>query len=230
MIVGIVGGVIILASIAAYVYASKLNQENDSKAKKEKKAELKRRSRKARLGAHSLLGAGIVLVLVALLLNAAGSANIEDLNYKEAIDVRQDPNYGAGHSEMPVQYEMALPTSGTHSPHDLKFGFYETKPATEMLVHNLEHGDIEIYYRSDADATLLEELKKLTAYRKAGAGVLAIPADSMPEGKEVVLTAWTRTMELDKFDLRKAGTFIYEYINQGPEKIPASIRRGGGTM
>ncbi|WP_143760283.1 DUF3105 domain-containing protein [Paenibacillus sp. FSL R5-0765] len=45
-----------------------------------------------------------------------------------------------------------------------------------------------------------------------------------------MVTAWTKTMKLDQFDDAKVGTFINKYINQGPEKIPASVRQGGGTM
>lgn len=225
-----IGAIFVLAAIAAYAYGSKVNKENDSKQKKEKKAELKRKYSRVRMTAHSLLGVGIAALLIGLLLNAAGNRDIEELNFGEPIEVTEDKYYGAGHSEMPVEYEMAIPTSGTHSPHDLKFGFYEEKPDFEYLVHNLEHGDIEIYYRPDADEDLLEELKRLSKYTKAGAGVLAVPFEDLPEGKELVLTAWTKTMALDRYDERKVGTFIYEYINQGPEKIPAHIRRGGGTM
>jgi len=221
---------LIVAAIVAYVYASKVNKENDSKLKKEKKAELKRKSRQIRLTAHALLGVGVVAALIGLLLNAAGDEKIADLNYGEPIEVTRDQDYGAGHSEMPVQYETKFPTSGTHSPHDLKFGFYEKKPQIEMLVHNLEHGDIEIYYRPDADKALLDGIRKMTKYTKAGAGVLAAPSEDIPEGKEVVVLAWLHTMMLDKYDERKVGTFIYEHINQGPEQIPPGIRRGGGTM
>ncbi|WP_255570486.1 hypothetical protein [Cohnella sp. CFH 77786] len=42
--------------------------------------------------------------------------------------------------------------------------------------------------------------------------------------------AWTKTMELAAIDERQIGTFIYRFINQGPEVIPPAIRRNGGTM
>jgi len=37
-------------------------------------------------------------------------------------------------------------------------------------------------------------------------------------------------MELDSIDEQKIGTFIFTYINKGPEMIPPQIRQGGGTM
>ncbi|XEC94385.1 DUF3105 domain-containing protein [Paenibacillus tarimensis] len=158
------------------------------------------------------------------------SYDLESLNFHVSIDVTTDQYYGADHSDEPVQYEMDIPTSGMHSPHDLKFGFYKEKPPTEKLVHNLEHGDIVIHYRDGLDGETMEIIEYLTHFRKEGAGVLAVPDDAVPPGKEVVLTAWTKTMELTVFDGQKAGQFIYDHLNQGPEQIPAQIRRGGGTM
>lgn len=230
MWIGIAGGILVVVALITYIYASKLNKENTSQLKKEQKAVLKKKSRKITVTAHSLLGVAIVLILVALLQNAGGEYDVETLNYNAQIEVTTDRNYGEGHSEMPIQYEMKLPTSGTHSPHDLKFGYYEKKPPTEELVHNLEHGDILIYYRPDANEALKEAIKNLTHFRKAGAGILAVPSEDIPEGKEIVMNAWTKTMELTVYDEQKAGTFIYQLINQGPEKIPANVRRGGGTM
>ncbi|MNY39960.1 hypothetical protein D3C86_1746720 [compost metagenome] len=127
-------------------------------------------------------------------------------------------------------YEMKIPTSGTHSPHDLKFGFYKENPGNEKLVHNLEHGDIIIHYHPDAPKELLDQLDYLTHFVSAGAGVLAVPDVNVPADQEVVVTAWTKTMALAKYDEASVGTFIHEYINKGPEQIPSNVRLGGGTM
>jgi hypothetical protein len=98
------------------------------------------------------------------------------------------------------------------------------------LVHNLEHGDILIYYRPDASQEIIDSIKYLVHFKKAGAGVLSAPSTDIPEGKEVVVNAWTKTMELSTYDEEKIGAFIYQNINKGPEQIPANIRLGGGTM
>ncbi|MEK8132486.1 DUF3105 domain-containing protein [Paenibacillus filicis] len=230
MILGITGGIILIAAIVGYVIAAKWDNANTSRLKKEQKAALKKKSRRMKLTAHSLFGAAVLVILIAVVQNAVSNDELEKLNYNAQIEVRTDRDYGREHSDMPVKYEMKLPTSGTHSPHDLKFGFYEKKPQTELLVHNLEHGDILIYYRPDADPSIKEAVKALSRVTKAGAGVLAVPSEELPEGDEVVMNAWTKTMELTKYDEQKAGTFIYQFINQGPEQIPASVRRGGGTM
>jgi preprotein translocase subunit SecG len=230
VILGIVSGVLFIVSLLSYGYASKLNKENTSRIKKEQKAQLKRRSGTVKVAAHSLLVASIVLALIILLQQNSGQYDLETLNYDVQIEVVNDKDYGAAHSETNVLYEMALPTSGTHSFHDLKFGFYTERPSYEELVHNLEHGDIIIYYRPDADVSIKDSAEYLSHFRKAGAGVLAVPTEDIPDGKEVVVTAWLKTMELTTYDEQKTGAFIYANINEGPEKIPPSIRRGGGTM
>ncbi|MFC5471090.1 DUF3105 domain-containing protein [Cohnella suwonensis] len=230
IILATIGAVALIVALMFYWSSFKTNRDNTSKLKKDQKAQLKEKARKSKLIAHALLALGIILILIPIIRNASTNYDVDSLNTGASIEVTSDKDLGGGHSDMPVQYETKFPTSGTHSPHDLKFGFYEKKPETEMLVHNLEHGDIEIYYRANASEETLKSIKYLTHFREAGAGVLAIPSEDIPEGKDVVLTAWTKTMALDKYDEAKVGQFIYDHIDNGPEHIPANVRRGGGTM
>ncbi|WP_141502910.1 DUF3105 domain-containing protein [Paenibacillus luteus] len=222
--------VILLLAVLGYWYASKWNKENTSRLKKEEKAALRKKTKKMRLAAHLFLSLSIIVVFVHFAIDMGKAYNIDSLNLKAEIEVSDDQNYGAEHSDDPVKYEMKIPTSGTHSPHDIQFGFYKEKPRNELLVHNMEHGDIIIHYPKDAKPEIIEQLNYFVNFREAGAGVLAVPDENIPEGKAVVVTAWTKTMELDQYDEQKVATFIYTYINKGPEKIPAQIRRGGGTM
>ncbi|MFK7696116.1 DUF3105 domain-containing protein [Paenibacillus sp. HJGM_3] len=225
----IAGVVVLLASIGGYIYASSVSKQNTSRLKKEQKAQLHQKTKVIQRIGHALLAVSILLFLAALMQNAR-KYSIENLNYKAAIEVTQDRNYGEGHTDSPVNYEMKFPTSGQHSPHDLKYGFYEEKPQTEKLVHNMEHGDILIYYRTDLPEEQLKIVKRLTKFEKAGSGVLAVPSNDVPAEAGVWVTAWTKTLQLKAFDEKQIGTFIYENINRGPEVIPPETRRGGGTM
>ncbi|WP_372661716.1 DUF3105 domain-containing protein [Cohnella sp.] len=225
-----ISGFILLLSLFGYGYASKLNKENTSRLKKNEKAVLNRKARRVRLVSHFMLCISLLMGVVFLAQNFGNKYDIESLNYNVPIAVTEDGYYGADHTTDPVQYAMKIPTSGIHSPHDLKFGFYKNKPPYEELVHNLEHGDIIIYYRAEADSATLDQLEYLSKFREAGAGVLAVPNEDIPDGKEIVVTAWTHTMELPAFNEQAVGKFIYDFINKGPEQIPAGIRRGGGTM
>lgn len=225
-----IGGMALLLAIAAYVWAFRIKGSVMAHSKKQERAAIKKKSRSIRLAAHITLAASLILMGVYALQGANTKYDVSDLDANADIEVTDDAYYGAEHTEDPISYEMKIPTSGPHNPHDIKFGFYTDFPGYPYLVHNLEHGDIIIYYREDASETIKEHLQYLAKFRKAGSGILAVPNRDIPEGSEFVVTAWTKTMNLPAYDEAKIGTFINRYINQGPEKIPPSVRQGGGTM
>jgi hypothetical protein len=225
-----IGIIIVALSIVGYILAVKTNKANTSRLKKAEKQALQKKHKTTLMISHVLLILAILCIGTSLIQRSSSTYSMEKLNYNAPIQVTTDKDYGRGHSEMPLKYDMAIPTSGTHSPHDLKFGFYTEKPPYEKLVHNLEHGDIIIYYHPDAQSALLDKLRYFTNFKKAGAGVLAVPNPDVPRDQEVVVNAWTKTMQLQKFAEASVGTFIYQNIDKGPEQIPAEVRRGGGTM
>ncbi|MDQ0059219.1 hypothetical protein J2T14_001383 [Paenibacillus harenae] len=225
-----IAGLIFIIAIVSYVLAARKNKESANRMKKEARNVLKQTVKKFRLAGHLLIVVALILVFVHYLPKWMQTYDVAELNYDMQIEVKTDEYFGADHTDSTVNYEMKIPTSGPHSPHDLKFGFYNERPAFEMLVHNLEHGDIIIHYRPSVTHDQVTLLQYLAKFREAGAGVLAVPNDELPEGAELVVTAWTKTMELDGFNERAVAQFIYDNINRGPEQIPANIRQGGGTM
>jgi hypothetical protein len=225
-----IGIALLIAAIVGYVIASKINNANTSRLKKAEKTALKKKHKMAVLASHSGLAIAIILIGINLIQYSGEKTNIEKLNYQAEIQVTDDKDYGGGHSELPVKYEQKIPTSGTHSPHDIKYGFYKDKPSYELLVHNLEHGDVIIYFHPDANQEVKDQIEALTKFRKAGSGVLGVPNPDVSSKEEIVVTAWNKTMVLPIFDQAKVGTFIYNHIHKGPEEIPPEIRQGGGTM
>jgi len=224
------GIAIVVLAVVGYVLAARTKQANSARLKKAEKQALHKKQKQLMMISHVLTTLAVLFIGTSLIQQASSKYSIEKLNFNAPIEVTTDKDYGRDHSEMPLQYEMKIPTSGTHSPHDLKFGYYTEKPPYEKLVHNLEHGDIIIYFHPDAPAELQDKLRYLVNFKKAGAGVLAVPNPDVPSDKEVVVNAWTKTMQLTKYDDASVDTFIYQYINKGPEQIPPEIRRGGGTM
>lgn len=225
-----IGAALFLLAILGYVFAAKTNKANTSKLKKAEKQALHNKRRTWLILSHTLLILAVCSLGTSLIQSSSNKYSLDKLNYNAPIEVTTDKDYGRGHDEGMLTYEMKIPTSGTHSPHDLKFGFYKERPTYAMLVHNLEHGDIIIYYHPDAPQELKDRLEYLSHFKQAGAGVLAVANPDVPSDKEVVVTAWTKTMQLPKFDEASVGTFIYQNIDKGPEKIPPEVRRGGGTM
>lgn len=117
-----------------------------------------------------------------------------------------------------VLYETDPPTSGQHYGAWLPPGFYTTPQTSERLVHDLEHGNIVIYYNkarlSDAD---MAELKALTSrFAKDFQGVLAVPrADAT---NPVIVTAWETTLRLQTYDKAKVEQFVDAFRGRGPER------------
>jgi hypothetical protein len=188
--------------------------------KKSKPTQYKKSSRNSGL----IIFLSIVAVLVILLIvvnalsNEAASKGKDFLDHQVEIGVESFPSEGDAHTEGPVSYDTFPPTSGPHSATPAGYGFYETAPPFENLVHSLEHGDIVIYYQPTLPEAQLDELRELAAITFQGSGVLAVPNADIAE--PVVATAWTKMMKLSSFDRTALEQFMYDYLYEGPEKLP----------
>jgi len=188
--------------------------------KKSKHTPYKKSSRKGGL----ILFFGIVAILIVLLIvvnqlsNQAASKGKDFLDRQLQISVETFPSEGDTHTEQPVSYATFPPTSGPHSATPAGYGFYETAPPFENLVHSLEHGDIVIYYQPTLPEDQLNELRELTTIKYMGSGVLAVPNADI--SAPVVATAWTKMMTLDAFDAEALKQFMHDYLYEGPEKLP----------
>jgi hypothetical protein len=159
----------------------------------------------------------VLLALIAFLTNRANSKAF--LNQNIDLQVQSFPAEGRGHVDGSVTYKTFPPTSGDHNPIPARYGFYEEAVPFENLVHSLEHGDIVIYYNksklNEQDMNGLKEISKIT---HIGSGVEVVPNSDID--KPIILTAWTKMLKLDKYDEAKIKQFMYDYIYDGPEKVP----------
>jgi hypothetical protein len=117
-----------------------------------------------------------------------------------------------------VAYRTNPPLSGNHYESWVSPGFYESKQTPELLVHNLEHGNVVIYYNRDLlSASELNQIKKLTdLYKSDFEAVIAVPyADKT---HPVTLTAWENGLHLEKVDSALMDKFIDAFRGRGPEK------------
>ncbi|MDC0706647.1 MULTISPECIES: DUF3105 domain-containing protein [Priestia] len=144
--------------------------------------------------------------------------NIEFLDQNTDIDVKTFPSEGRKHTKEKVTYKTFPPTSGNHNPTPADYGFYKSPVPFENLVHSLEHGDIVIYYNASLlKKNELKQLKELSEIIYKGSGIEVVPNSQIKEA--VVLTAWTKMLNLQSFNEKKIKQFIYDYIYKGPEKI-----------
>lgn len=115
----------------------------------------------------------------------------------------------------PYAYQNRFPTSG---PHDLAWtppGVYDQPQRPTQIVHALEHGNIVIYY-DEPGPEAMERLERWAGlYDDQWSGLVVTPAPGL--GEAVVLTAWTRRLELGSFEPAAAAAFIDAYRGRGPE-------------
>lgn len=126
-------------------------------------------------------------------------------------------NEGRGHagSGERMVYSANPPTSGRHYPTWVDPGFYETAKGRSNLVHSLEHGMIVIFY-DDPGAAVMETLQDWTAlFPGTWSGIVSVARAGL--GEKLVLTAWRRTLRLDRFEAPAAAAFIDAYRGRGPE-------------
>lgn len=113
------------------------------------------------------------------------------------------------------RYPSRFPTTGPHAAAPTLPGVYaESQPPTG-LVHAVEHGNIVVYYDAPGDAAMEQLRAWANLYDGQWSGLVVTQSPGL--GKSVVLTAWTRHLELDAFDPAAAAAFIDAYRGRGPE-------------
>ena len=126
---------------------------------------------------------------------AATAANCSDVRSPAGGDA------AGGHLEpgQTFTYDEAPATSGVHDPSPLsaEVPVYTEMPAETMLVHNLEHAFVNIYYRPDGPSALPQDVvDELTQVAEGDprAHVILSPHTSLPEGADFAVTAWNKLL------------------------------------
>jgi hypothetical protein len=112
-------------------------------------------------------------------------------------------------------YRTPFPTSGPHSPHWTKAGFYtEAQPPVE-LVHALEHGNVVIYYDKPSQTVMTRLHHWAQTYTGQWDGIIVTPSPGLGAG--IALTAWERRLVLPRYDKAMVTAFIDAFRGRGPE-------------
>ena len=118
---------------------------------------------------------------------------------------------------IPAGYSTVPPTSGRHWGAWSDCGFYNHPLPDELLVHNLEHGNIIVSYNltSDAEVAALRAAVEAIPLAKEYAIVRRYPA--IPEGM-VAMTTWGVLDRMDGVDPDRIARFFADFPgNTGPE-------------
>ena len=181
--------------------------------KKEKKEQKEKRKLRKKI-LRWVIGGGLTAAVI-VLLGYWGSSQTPPSPLEE-----QFPLEGESHvsPETKGTYKTDPPTSGNHYGSTAEPKFYSTSVPPELLVHNLEHGHIVIYYnesRLSADDIL--KIRNLTdRYRGPWDAVLAVPRADIQH--PLILTAWRRMLKLPRYDDNTVTAFVDKYRGRGPER------------
>jgi len=118
-----------------------------------------------------------------------------------------------------VAYSTNPPTSGEHWGRWADCGFYEGGLPDELIVHNLEHGNIVVSYNlsNERDIAALRSALNTFAWDEDW-GVIRF-YDKIPESM-VVVAAWGRMVRMPVFGLDGMAPFFAAYAGVlGPERI-----------
>lgn len=169
---------------------------------------------------------------------AAATAQLSELGCTEATAM---PNLGAGHlggTDLAVSPPDAIypdrpTTSGRHIGSVALTGVYDKPIDERLLVHNLEHGYVNVFYKSDADEEQVAELKAYGEelidgrYEKL---IVSEWTDDMPEEANFAFVAWDARQLCRDFSRDVLLAFLADYHHlsgSAPEKtVQAHTRRG----
>jgi hypothetical protein len=120
-----------------------------------------------------------------------------------------------------IQYQSSPPTSGNHYEVPATSGFAE--PSTlgqipeERYVHNLEHGQIVIWYSTDAPDNVIDDLEAYIDGTTQPQAMLAVPYEGLDDS--FGLTAWgaSRTCEAVSEDV--IDSFRARFQGKAPEPL-----------
>ncbi len=86
------------------------------------------------------------------------------------------------------------------------WGIFRTAWEPEVVVHNMEHGGVVLWYNT-TDQTVIDELEELIKGRLADGDLLVMTPYPDMEAETIAITAWTR---IDKFPV---GEYTKERVN-----------------
>jgi hypothetical protein len=202
--------------------SKKLQAKQERRLAEERRQQAQRRAQRRGNLTTAAIALAVVAVVVFLILRdrvasdapvggsaaAAGCAPIET----HPIEGRDHVDPGTA-----VDYETIPPTSGPHYPTPADPGFYSAPVPEPTLVHNLEHGQIVIWYRPEAPAETREQIERLVEQEPVA--TLAAPYDNLPEPYDLALGAWGASQVCEGVSQEVVDGFRARFQGRGPENV-----------
>jgi hypothetical protein len=191
------------------------------------------------IGAAVLIAA--IAVGIAMAFQGGGSDGMA--NGVDGACVRQTyPPMGRQHVQelaKDFEYNSFPASSGPHYPVPAVYNIYDQPVQEIRLVHDLEHGAVEVLYGPKVSQQAISQIAAWYAKDPLGLIVAPLPPASEIKAKppagwenKVFLAAWTHVAACSAFDEQAFTNFRDDYrgpSGDGPEKYPLSSLQPGGT-
>lgn len=229
-------------------------RERQKQRRDAKRAEQQRRLARARRNRLIVLGVVAVVVLAALGVViqsrlaaqrereeniAAAQARLAGLGCTEITEME---DLGGGHLTDAQQLAASPPeaiypdrpaSSGLHLGAVAMSGVYDKQIDERLLVHNLEHGYVNVYYDADAPPEQVEDLKAFAGEQIDGDRpemVVAPYAEAMQGDANFAFVAWNFRQLCRDFDTDVLRSFLDQHYNgqAAPERF-AGPHRGNAA-
>ncbi len=194
-------------------------------AEERKAAERKRAQRKRTLvtvGLAVLVGAVVVGLIInqqqgtRAVADVGGPATAEEAGCTP-VETHEVPEQATHVPEgTTVPYATNPPTSGDHYESPSAPGFYSSPVQAEQLVHNLEHGQIVMWYRPDAPQEVKDKLEQVT--KQDSLALIATPFE-LEGSANFALSGWGVSQSCVQVSQPVIDDFRRQFQGAGPEKI-----------
>ena len=183
------------------------------------------------LVAASVVGLAVLAGGVALIAMAASGPSAAEALRDGGCTLETFPAQEARHITEPDEefdYNSDPPTSGPHHPTQPPFDIYAEPVEQFRLIHNLEHGGVNVQYGDDVPESEVNEITDW--YLDDPNGIVIAPYPKL--GDQIALAAWTadevaageeptnqrgHLAKCPRFDEAAFNAFVDEYGFQGPE-------------
>lgn len=198
-----------------------------SKRRMIKKTEAAEESNRMWIYIGAGVGAIVLIVLVALMVQSA-VPQVAVVPTPTAVPdipglVQASTAPSRGHDDsLTLDYGELPPMGGTHNPIWQNCGIYVNPVRPENAIHTLEHGAVWVTYQPDLEES---EVAALTDAVKSRSFILMSPFPN--QRSKIVLTAWGVQLELDNAADARLLTFLNTFENGPQTPEPGAACTGG---
>ena len=217
-----------------------MSRKLEEKQQRREAEERRRREQRAQARRRNLVTIGIAGVVVALVVAGVVFQRNEEQGPSEpigasataagctAIEEHEDEGNQHVQDGTDVNYGTLPPTSGSHYGTPATAGFSSEPIPEEQLVHNLEHGQIVIWYRPDAPESAIDQIEQIVD-RQQGAqqnALVAAPFDGIDDRYTYALSAWGASQSCARVSEAAIDAFRERFQGKGPEQVGVPTFRG----